>query len=286
VAYGFTLIELLVVIAIIALLAALLLPALSSAKDAGRKAACISNLHQIGIGIHTYAQEGDAQMDNNTLPTALAAMAATATAATTAAISEDRSGRIPYGPVAPPFTHPAEFYPSTGSPTSLLSLRQNGAPVGLGLMLSGQLAKTPKVLFCPGADQPLDADAELAKVGVTQAQGSYYYRHGGNTQLWTTPPTEPECTRLDNPGNNRNAKPIRALVMDSQFLCSLSVGVYNVKPRTHHKQKFSNVLFYDGSVLSVNNANRRFTLDLRYNADLYDTFNRILRVFEYADEQY
>jgi prepilin-type N-terminal cleavage/methylation domain-containing protein/prepilin-type processing-associated H-X9-DG protein len=255
---GFTLMELLVVIATIALLAALLLPSLAAAKDRGKRAACISNLRQIGIAIHGYAHDHD--------------------------------GRIPYGPAAPPFTHPAEFYPSTGSPTSLLSLRQMGAPVALGLMLKDDLAQTPKILFCPGSDQSVDADAELAKVGITQARGSYYYRHGGVTTLWTTPASEPQMTHLESPGMNRMGKPVRALAIDSQFLISgpvaASAAAYGIKSHTHHKQRVANVLFNDGSVRTLNNQSRRYTLEMKSNADLYDAFNRILRALEYADAEY
>ena len=252
---GFTLIELLVVVAIIAILAALLLPALAAAKQAGRKAACISNLRQVGVAIHGYAQEND--------------------------------GQIPYGPKAPPFTSPSSFYPSTGAPTSLLSL-QSGAPVGLGLLLSQHLAAQPKVLFCPGTDQPVDADAELAKVGRYQAQGSYYYRHGGNTLLHDSPASTnaPSHLQLDNLGLNRNGQPIRALAIDSLFLCPPSLAVFNVKPRTHHQQRFADILYADGSVASRPNRDARLTVDLRNYGSLYDAFNRILSVLEQADLEY
>src|SRR5271169_5854814 len=152
---AFTLIELLVVLAIIAILAALLLPALASGKAQGRRAACLSNLRQTGIAIQCYAQ--------------------------------DNAGDIPYGPKAPPFTSPMDFYTSTGAPTSLISLGSGtplGQPVGLGLLLAQYLCDEPKVLFCPASDQAIDADAQLALVGTGQAQGGYYYRHGGNTNLF------------------------------------------------------------------------------------------------------
>jgi prepilin-type N-terminal cleavage/methylation domain-containing protein/prepilin-type processing-associated H-X9-DG protein len=250
---GFTLIELLVVIAIIAILAAILMPALASAKLAGGKAGCISNLRQVGLAIHAY--------------------------------SDDFNGHIPWGPKAGPYLNPANFYPSTGAPTTLLSL-QSGEPVALGLLLKHHLAAQPRVLFCPGLDQPIDAKAELAKVGIRQAQGSYTYRHNSKTALADAPNEPPPANiRLHDLGTNRLGSRIRALAMDTQYLVSREMEMFGVKTHTHHRQRLVNFLYSDGHVSSKPNRGRKYTIDMINASGIHRSFDLMLQKLELADSE-
>lgn len=249
---GFTLVELLVVIAVIAILASLLLPALSRSTQMARRVACISNLRQVGVALTLYADDHDEE--------------------------------IPYGPKAPAFTSPASFYPSTGAPTSLISLR-DGQHAALGLLLDSYLSRNRDVLFCPGTDQGLNDLSELAKAGQSQAQGSYYYRHAGHTRLFDPADSSliPKAPKLGKMGTNRNGQAIQALVMDSQFLCPPDLAMFGMVPRTHHRRASVNVLYADNHVDNGSNRDDRFTVDVRDVSQVRTAFDKILTAFERAD---
>ncbi len=207
---------------------------------------CASNLRQIGSAIHVYAHDFD--------------------------------DTIPFGPSGRPVTG-SNFYTVTGNVTSLLSL-EDGVPVGLGLLLRSYLAQQPKVLFCPGADQPSEATEQLARVGSAQAQSDFYYRHASVALLTGTPKSF--HVRLSDLGRNSRGGPIAALVSDVQFLAHPSLATFQVKTRTSHRKLASNVLYAAGNVRTLSNRNDELTVDI--GTVPYDALERILAMFERADE--
>lgn len=245
--HAFTLIELLVVVAIIALLVAILVPALSDAKGKATRVRCLSNQRQIGMAIFAYA--------------------------------ESSGGYIPYGPSkAPPFTT-TNFYPMPGTVTSLISL-ESGAPAALGLMVNDQLARSKRVLFCPAADQNSLADEQLANVGIKQSQCDYYYRHASGGSVYENPGTS--RLKLAQLGTNSRSVPIRALVMDVNFLCDPGLVVFGVNSRTNHRRKTVSMLYSDGHAEPLENQSDTFTIDGRMTG-VSDSFAKILAAFETGD---
>ena len=221
---AFTLVELLVVIGILAVLIALLLPTLVAARVQARVTTCLSNEHQIGLAIHNYAIENH--------------------------------DTIPYGPNALGFTV-INFYPVTGSVTSLISLL-NGKPVGLGLLLASYLEQTPRVLFCPGADQTVNADQQLALVGKSQAQADYYYRHGSVAAFSRRQrPITFTCRRWET---IRWVIRFQPLVMDQDYIVSTGNEAFGVYTRTNHGRRWVNVLYSDGHATTLDNQKATYTV--------------------------
>jgi prepilin-type N-terminal cleavage/methylation domain-containing protein len=247
---AFTLIELLVVVSIIALLIGLLLPALARTRQSAKLMLCMSNQRSTGTAIHAYSRDFD--------------------------------GEIPYGPPARPISV-ADFYVVDGMVTTQLSLLDQGKPVGAGLLLDYYLANEPEVLFCPDHDQPFDAERELSRIGKTQALCTYFYRHGSNTLSSASDPpsTWDDHIRLENLGRNRNGAPIRALLMDQNFLVDPPVPAFNVVVRTNHQRQRSNALNADGSVKTLDNSTDLYTANI--GNSLHLGTEEILRVFEEAD---
>jgi len=153
--HGFTLIELLVVIAIIAILAAMLLPALAKAKQTAFKAQCASNLKQWGVAVNMYA--GDF---SDYFP--------------------DDSGTVAGQPNTPTHNDPgwvSPLFDTTVYPSYLYKNITGTAATGL--------RKKNDVLYCP--TDTWHRDHEASNTGETNLIGYHWLPHRANNAVYLIP---------------------------------------------------------------------------------------------------
>lgn len=173
---GFTLIELLAVIAIIALLLAVLVPALGKARDYSRRVLCTGNVRQIGVAIRTYVHENDDRL----IP--MYHLGGSITAGTR--YDADVKAPLPTGvtnikplPYNVVITH-VEGLLSSGKPR----------PYHLGVLYAGGFFSEPEAFYCPAQPRITDYPFPYYYEAYTERGewGSYVPTYGGNAFVRTS----------------------------------------------------------------------------------------------------
>ena len=241
---GFTLIELLVVIAIIAILAALLLPALASAKERAKRIQCMNNNRQVGLGINMHTT------DNQDIMPAL----------------KWRDGN-------PQYPYEMFRYSPVNSTANPPTYDSDGGPYNLGTLWAEGLAINGKIYYCPSLNNPADntcwefynqkavwpfgGDPTASNPGYVRSGYSYYPQSKNATSITTaigprSVPTWPDYSMAAAPNKSwicvPNFKLTDCDASKSMVVEVMFKGLAQISHRSGNSPGGVDALFPDGHV--------------------------------------